>query len=234
MNNQELYNAIYSGPFVTKAKEVFSNSQNSNVQKWSAYISGNVARQEFLETALNWVSKGKIDEYMSLHRRDDNITELELYFNSVIDWVSNTFEETDSSMRGLNWGELYEKYHNNSYDIKELTQKVRNLQGDYFVKNKRGIYEFLLSGENFELRRNLDIRVFEEPVKKAKYKIQTEEAEKNNTSNCPLCAVGNSNRLWKLTEMDADHITAWSKGGATDISNCQMLCITHNRAKGNK
>ena len=80
LNQQELYNAIYSGPFVTKAKEVFSNSTNSKVQKWSAYISGNVARQDFLATALDWVSKGNVDHYMSLHRRDDNINELELYF----------------------------------------------------------------------------------------------------------------------------------------------------------
>lgn len=234
LNNQELYNAIYSGPFVTKAKEVFSNSMNSNVQKWSAYISGNVTRQDFLETALDWVSKGNIDNYMSLHRRDDNINELETYFNSVIDWVSNTFEDTDPSMRGLNWGELYEKYHQNSYNSSEISQRVRDLQGDYFVKSKKGIYEYLLSGENNELKKLLDIRVFDEPIKKSKYKIQTEEAEKNGISNCPLCAIGHSNKIWKLQEMDADHVQAWSNGGATDIENCQMLCITHNRAKGNR
>ena len=226
LNQQELYNAIYSGPFVTKAKEVFSNSTNSKIQKWSAYISGNVARQDYLETALEWVSKGNIEDYMSKHRRIDNIDELETYFNSVIDWVSNIFEDVDSSMRGLNWGELYEKYHTNSYSSKDISQRVRDLQGDYFVKNKKGIYE--------EFRKNLDIRIFDEPMKKAKYKIQTEEAEKKNISNCPLCALGSSNKIWKLNEMDADHVTAWSKGGATDIDNCQMLCITHNRAKGNR
>lgn len=234
LNNQELYNAIYSGPFVTKAKEVFSNSMNSNVQKWSAYISGNVTRQDFLETALDWVSRGNIDNYMSRHRRDDNINELETYFNSVIDWVSNTFEDTDPAMRGLNWGELYEKYHSNSYNSNEISQKVRTLQGDYFVKSKKGIYEYLLSGERDDMKKLLDIRVFDEPVKKAKYKIQTEEAESSGKSNCPLCAIGNSNKIWKLQEMDADHIQAWSNGGATDIDNCQMLCITHNRAKGNR
>lgn len=234
LNQQELYNAIYSGPFVTKAKEVFSNSTNSKIQKWSAYISGNVARQDYLETALEWVSKGNIEDYMSKHRRIDNIDELETYFNSVIDWVSNIFEDVDSSMRGLNWGELYEKYHTNSYSSKDISQRVRDLQGDYFVKNKKGIYEYVLSGEKEEFRKNLDIRIFDEPMKKAKYKIQTEEAEKKNISNCPLCALGSSNKIWKLNEMDADHVTAWSKGGATDIDNCQMLCITHNRAKGNR
>lgn len=234
LNQQELYNAIYSGPFVTKAKEVFSNSTNSKIQKWSAYISGNVARQDYLETALDWVSKGNIEDYMSKHRRIDNIDELETYFNSVIDWVSSIFEDVDSSMRGLNWGELYEKYHTNSYSSKDISKRVRDLQGDYFVKNKKGIYEYVLSGEKEEFRKNLDIRIFDEPMKKAKYKIQTEEAEKKNISNCPLCALGSSNKIWKLNEMDADHVTAWSKGGATDINNCQMLCITHNRAKGNK
>lgn len=234
LNQQELYNAIYSGPFVTKAKEVFSNSTNSKIQKWSAYISGNVSRQDYLETALEWVSKGNIEDYMSKHRRLDNIDELETYFNSVIDWVSNIFEDVDSSMRGLNWGELYEKYHTNSYSSKDISQRVRELQGDFFVKNKKGIYEYVLSGEKEEFRKNLDIRIFDEPMKKAKYKIQTEDAEKKNISNCPLCALGSSNKIWKLNEMDADHVTAWSKGGATDIDNCQMLCITHNRAKGNR
>lgn len=234
LNQQELYNAIYSGPFVTKAKEVFSNSTNSKVQKWSAYISGNVSRQDFLATALDWVSKGNIDHYMSLHRRDNNITELELYFNSVIDWVSNLFEDTDSSMRGLNWGELYEKYHNKSYDSSKISERVRELQGDYFVKSKKGIYEYVLSGEKDEFKKFLEIRIFDEPMKKAKYKIQTEEAQEKGISNCPLCALGNNNKIWSLNEMDADHVTAWSKGGSTDIDNCQMLCQTHNRAKGNK
>lgn len=234
LKEQELLNAIYSGKFVTKAKEAFSNSQNSNIQKWSAYISGNVLRQDFLERALDWVSKGHIDEYMSRHRHDDNINEIESYFNSVIDWVSNTFEDTDSSMRGLNWGELYEKYHNNSYNSSQISERVRELQGDYFVKSKKGIYEYVLSGETDEFKKNLDIRVFDEPTKKAKYKIQTDKANKEETSNCPLCAVGNSKKIWKLNEMDADHVTAWSNGGSTDIENCQMLCITHNRAKGNR
>ena len=234
LNQQELYNAIYSGPFVTKAKEVFSNSTNSKVQKWSAYISGNVARQDFLATALDWVSKGNVDHYMSLHRRDDNINELELYFNSVIDWVSNIFEDTDLSMRGLNWGELYEKYHNKSYDPSKISARVRELQGDFFVKSKKGIYEYVLSGEADEFKKYLDIRVFDVPVKKAKYKIQTDEAKQKGISNCPLCALGNSNKIWNLDEMDADHVDAWSKGGATSIENCQMLCQTHNRAKGNR
>lgn len=235
LNEQELLNAIYSGPFVTKAKEVFSNSRNANIQKWSAYISGSVNRQEYLHTALDWVSKGHIDEYMSRHRYDTDITELETYFNSVIDWVSGVFIDVDDSMRGLPWGELYERYHLNAYDPQQVSEKVRALIEDYYVKDKKGIYEYILGGcVDTKL---LNVRIFDDVTKKSVYERQTREANENNISNCPLCALGNDsnkNRIYKLSEMDADHVSAWSRGGATDISNCQMLCKTHNRAKGNK
>ena len=106
LNDQELANAIHSGPFVTKAKEEFSNSRNSNIQKWSAYISGNVNRQDYLRTALQWVSKSyenehNLDKYMSLHRYDNNINELKSYFNSVIDWVSSVFIDVENEMKGI-------------------------------------------------------------------------------------------------------------------------------------
>ena len=235
LNEQELSNAIHSGSFVTKAKEEFSNSQNANIQKWSAYISGNVLRQDYLRTALEWVSKGNIDDYMSRHRYDDNITELKAYFTSVIDWISSVFSDVESEMRGLPWGEIYEKYHKNSYDPSAVSSKLRELYADFYVKDRKGVYEYILGGcvDN----KLLNIRVFDEPTKKSVYAVQTEAAKKKNVSNCPFCAMGNDNnktRIWKLTEMDADHVTAWSKGGATDVSNCQMLCKTHNRAKGNK
>lgn len=235
LNEQELLNAIYSGPFVTKAKEVFSNSRNANIQKWSAYISGSVIRQDYLRTALDWVSKGHTDEYMSRHRFDNDITELKTYFNSVIDWVSSVFMDVDDYMRGLPWGEMYERYHLNAYDPQKVSEKVRALIEDYYVKDKKGIYEYILGGcEDSKL---LNVRIFDDVTKKSVYERQTREANENNISNCPLCALGNDsnkNRIYKLNEMDADHVSAWSRGGATDISNCQMLCKTHNRAKGNK
>lgn len=235
LNEQEMLNAIYSGPFVTKAKEEFSNSQNSNVQKWSAYISGNVIRQDYLHEAIKWVSKGNVDDYMSRHRYDDNINELETYFNTVIDWVSGVFIDVESEMRGLPWGEFYERYHRNAYAPDEISRKLRELYADFYVKDKKGIYEYILGGcIDTKL---LNIRIFDEPTKKTVYTQQTNNAKDGNISNCPLCAIGNDNnknRIWKITEMDADHVTAWSKGGATDINNCQMLCKTHNRAKGNK
>lgn len=235
LNNQELNNAIYSGSFVTLGKEEFSNSQNSNIQKWSAYISGSANRQDYLERALDWVSKGKIEEYMALHRKDTNINELKTYFNTVIDWASTVFIDVENEMRGLEWGRLYEIYHKQSYNPREVSEKVKALYADPYIKNRRGIFEYILGGSADT--KLLEVRVFDEATKRSVYTIQTTEAETKGTSNCPLCAIGhdsNKTKIWKLSDMDADHVTAWSKGGATNVKNCQLLCKTHNRAKGNK
>ncbi|MCK5449395.1 DUF262 domain-containing protein [Candidatus Pacearchaeota archaeon] len=235
LNEQELLNAIYSGEFVTLAKEEFSNSQNSNTQKWSAYIKGNANRQEFLAEALEWVSKKEVGDYMSKHRKDKNIDQLKNYFSSVIDWVSQTFIDVEKEMKGLEWGRLYEEYHKKGYDPKKVSEVVQKLYADSCVENKKGIFEYVLGGEkNTKL---LTIRIFSEAVKNSVYASQVAEAEKTGVSNCSHCAIGhdtNKNKIWRLDEMDADHVGAWSKGGKTDISNCEMLCKTHNRAKGNK
>ena len=235
LNDQELLNAIYSGPFVTLAKAEFSNSQNANIQKWSAYVKGSANRQDFLERALDWVSRGDIGGYMSQHRNDDNIHELKTYFNSVIDWVSTLFVDVFPEMKGLEWGRLYELYHGESYDPKKMSEDVKRLMVDDFVTSRKGIFEYLLGGSaHTEL---LEVRVFDTADKRATYERQTQAAERENKSNCPLCAIGhdaNRSRIYKLNEMDADHVAAWSKGGPTSRANCQMLCITHNRAKGNR
>ena len=235
LEEQEILNAVYCGSFVNKAKEVFSNSQNANVNKWAAFLKGNVKRQAYLHTALEWVSKGNVSGYMSLHRNDDNIREMQTYFDSVIDWASGVFANIEKEMCGLPWGELYEKYHKQPYDPAKVAAKQRELYEDYYVKNKKGIYEYILGGcQDTKL---LEVRCFDEPTKKSVYARQTALAQAQGTSNCPHCVLentANKSKIWKLSEMDADHVTAWSKGGATDISNCQMLCQTHNRAKGNK
>ena len=235
LNDQELLNAVYSGPFVTLSKEEFSNSQNANIQKWSAYIKGSANRQEFLECALMWVSKGNIGDYMSRHRFDNNISELKMYFNSVIDWVSSVFTDVEREMRGLAWGRLYEEYHKKAYNPEKVSAEVQKLYGDPYVKNRKGIYEYILGGSTDT--KLLDVRVFDEATKKSVYASQTKKAEAKGESNCPLCAIGhdaNKSKLWKFPEMDADHVTAWSKGGGTNVKNCQMLCKSHNRAKGNR
>ncbi len=237
LNDQELLNAVYSGPFVTVGKTEFSNSQNANIQKWSAYVSGAVNRQDYWERALEWVSKGpeNIELYMSKHRQESSIFEVKAHFAKVISWVSTVFTDVESEMRGLEWGRLHETYYTQIYDPKEMSARVQALYGDGYVKNRRGVWEYLLGGAQ-EIKL-LDIRIFDEPTKKAAYKQQTAAAETKNESNCPLCAIGHDgvkSKIYKPDDMDADHVAAWSKGGATSPENCQMLCKTHNRAKGNR
>lgn len=232
---QELRNAAYHGPFVTLAREVFSNTGNANMNRWQTYVPGDPKRQAILETALEWVSDGHIDDYMAKHRYDTNIDELKNYFDTVIDWVDSVFEYTGSEMCGRDWGRLYRKYHKNAYSKDKVAERVDALLDDSQVGDKKGIFEYVLGGEVDS--RLLNIRVFDKKTIKAVYRKQTAEAEARGVSNCPLCAIGpdaNMKRIYKESEMDADHVTAWSKGGATDEANCQMLCKTHNRAKGNR
>lgn len=154
---------------------------------------------------------------MSRHRFDKNINELKQYFNSVIDWVSSVFTDVESEMRGLEWGRLYEEYHKTAYSPKKVFEQVKELYGDPYIKNRKGIFEYILGGS--QDTKLLEVRVFDDATKKSVYTKQTKEAESKGKSICPLCAIGhdsNKTEIWKLNEMDADHVTAWSKGGATD------------------
>lgn len=239
LNAQELLNSIYSGPFVTKAKAEYSNSQNANLQKWSAYVKGDPKRQEILAVALDWVAASQgieVDAYMAKRRQETTITELKTYFTTVIDWIDSVFTASpEKEMRGLDWGRLYETFHATAYDPAKIDAGVQRLMGDPFVNSRRGIYEYLLGGEQHpEL---LAVRLFDDKTKALAYKRQTDFATTAGASNCPLCAVSenaNNTRIYKANEMDADHVAAWSKGGATDLANCEMLCVPHNRAKGNR
>ena len=235
LNNQEKLNAIYSGPFVSALKEEFSNSLNANVQKWRHYITGNVNRQDILERALQWVSKGNVEAYMSLHRQDTDITPVKAYFNAVLDWASGVFKDVLPQMRGLEWGRLYEQYHNKPYNVDAVSQRVHELMADDYVTNHKGVFEYILGGE--QDKSLLNIRVFDRATINRVYAKQTQAARDKGVSNCPDCALqdgSNSTRIYKINEMDADHVTAWSKGGKTDEANCRMLCRYHNRSKGNK
>ena len=248
LNKQEELNAVFSGPFVSSCKEEFSNSQNkSNIQRWESYVKGPANRQMFLATALEWVSNSErvspqtasaqdpVSAYMSKHRQDKSIDEIKTYFNTVIDWVDGKFDDVYDEMQGLNWGELYERFHSLPLNHTELSQKVRELMHDDFVTNRRGIFEYVLGGcQDTKL---LNVRLFDKPTMRKVYQLQTEKAKAEGISNCPYCSEGheaNRQRIWKPEEMDADHVTAWSKGGSTSIENCQMLCKTHNRMKGNR
>jgi hypothetical protein len=240
LTEQEKRNAIFSGKFVTEAKKVFSNSSNSNMKKWRSYIKGDPKRQEILEEALCWVAKAEkddrlIDRYMSEHRDNGDISELTDYFESVINWINSTFKDVESKMKGLEWGRLWRTYHHQGYDPDVLSEKIQRLLSDTQIEDPRGIWEYVLGGE--QDTQLLDVRVFDPKTKDFVYRQQTAAAKEKGESNCPLCAIGhdaNHTKIWDLKDMDADHVTAWSKGGSTDIDNCQMLCKTHNRAKGNR
>ena len=201
-------------------------------------MKGDVRRQDYLATALSWVAQSEgqdIEGYMSAHRFDDTINELKTYFNTVIGWASGIFRTKPPEMCGLEWGRLYETYHKQSYNPSKVEETVRRLYDDDYVRRRSGIFEYILGGETDP--RLLEVRVFDDATKKTMYKQQTADAKSKGISNCPYCAIGHDaskNKIWAFKDMDADHVSAWSKGGATDIKNCQMLCKPHNRAKGNK
>lgn len=236
LTDQELRNAVYHGPWVTKAKQYFSKNGCPAYGIASDYLKGSPIRQDYLETALSWISDGKITEYMRDHQHDANVLELWVYFKDVIDWVGTTFpKKRPQQMRSVQWGRLYVLYKDVTFDPAKLEERVAALMADVDVKKKPGIYEFVLGGETDTSL--LEVRVFDERAKLAAYGEQTKKAEAAGISNCPLCATsGNNNatRIYEIGEMDADHVTAWSKGGASDLSNCEMLCVSHNRSKGNR
>lgn len=237
LSDQEILNAVYSGPFVTLAREEFSNPASSYVQKWSSYIAGDIRRQEYLERALQWLTHGgDIGAYMSQHRHDENIDELKDHFTRVIDWIDSVFTDVKGDMKGLEWGRLYDTYHDNEYDPEQIAARVSALYGDAAVRKRSGIFEYILGSESDKSL--LEIRVFEDRDKKVAYERQTAAAKESGVSNCSYCAMSDNHdqqtKIWDIKDMDADHVTAWSKGGATDISNCEMLCKPHNRAKGNR
>ncbi|OCW84108.1 HNH endonuclease [Nocardia farcinica] len=244
LNKQELLNAIYSGPFVTAAKAIYSNSGNANMQKWLSYVKGDPKRQEVLATALSWIAAHQgidVDAYLAAHRHDDGCAQLRGYFDEVVSWIDQVFVRSpDPEMRGQAWGRLYEDYHHHHFNAADVDSRIDELRADGAVKNARGVYEYVLTelapGVDRDLKL-LDVRLFEASVKKEAYALQTKDAKAKDISNCPVCASGtnaNRTRIYKPNEMEADHVSAWSRGGASTLANCEMLCITHNRAKGNR
>ena len=203
-------NAIYSGPFITKAKAEFSNCQNANMQKWSSYIKGDPKRQEILEEALEWVSSAQgisIDAYLAQHRGDTEITGLKTYFTSVIDWIGSVFTRPpDKEMRGLDWGRLYETYHSKSYNAAAIDADVNALRADPAVPTAKGIYEYLLGGKTDP--KLLDVRLFDDRTKLAAYEQQTQKAKDRRGSRTARCArsaptptrrASTSRTRWTLT-----------------------------------
>lgn len=238
LNAQELRNAVYSGPFVTAAKERFSNPRYGRMPMWQSYVKGDPRRQELLEEALRWVAEANdttIDGYMAQHRQDDGIDELSTYFDAVIGWVTTVFPgEPHTKMRGVDWGRLYETYKSKAYNPTKVGERVSELLSDGSVKKEANVFEYVLGGE--QDKQLLGVRFFPDSIQKKAYKRQTAAAEDAGVSNCLDCAATDSTRsttIYKLKEMEADHVTAWSKGGESTLDNCQMLCRYHNRLKGN-
>lgn len=235
LTDQELRNAVFHGPWVSAAKKHFSKNGCPAYAIASDYLSGSPIRQEYLETAIEWINDGDIEGYMRKHQFDPNANELWLYFKEVINWVETTFPNKRSQMKSVEWGPLHTTYKDQKLDPTKLEERINALMSDHDVKRKVNIYEFVLGGESDT--KLLEVRAFDEKTKLAAYGKQTASAEAAGTSNCPMCATStnsNATRIYQLSEMDADHVTAWSKGGATYITNCEMLCVPHNRSKGNR
>jgi len=212
LTDQELRNAVYSGSWVSDAKRYFS--KNNRPRIGDDYLNGVANRQEYLETTIDWISEGKIEDYMSKHQHDKDAKELWEYFQTVINWVKTIFTNYRKEMRGVPFGFLYNDFRNKKFDAKKLEKEIAKLMEDEDVTNKKGIYSYVLTRKE----KYLNIRSFTDKQKR--------EAFERQKGICPKC-----NNHFKIEEMEADHITPWHDGGKTISENCQMLCKQDNRLK---
>ena len=216
LTDQELRNAVYTGPWLSDAKLRFSKTGCAAYQLAKDYVNGSPIRQEILETAIKWISNGEIEKYMSIHQHDPNANELWTYFLNVIEWVKLTFTNYRQEMRGIEWGGLYDRFKGKVFDTAKLEQEIQRLMIDDDVTNKKGIYYYVLNRQE----KYLNIRSFTEGHRRAAFEKQG--------GKCALCGG-----KFELKDMHADHIKPWSDGGPTSPENCQMLCADCNRRKGN-
>jgi len=217
LTEQELRNAVYAGSWVSDAKRYFSKNGCAAYQIGKDYLNGSPIRQDYLETVIDWISKGNIESYMATHQHDPNANEIWLYFLSVINWVKATFPNYRKEMKGLAWGLLYNEFKDAKLDHKKLETEIAKLMQDEDVTNKKGIYEYVLTGKE----KHLNIRAFSENQKREAYERQQ--------GICVVCK-----KHFEFDEMEADHITPWHLGGKTIAENCQMLCREDNRRKSGK
>lgn len=221
LSNQELRNAIYTGTWLSDAKKYFSKTGGIAYSIGSNLLKGSPNRQDYLETALKWISNNEIEDFMSVKQHNPNANKLKMYFSSVIDWVNTIFPNyRKKEMKGLDWGFFYNEFKEVALDSDALEERIQILMQDDSITNKKGIYEYLLTGNE----KHLNIRAFTDSQRREVYEIQN--------GVCPKCEVANNS--YKIEEMHADHKVPWSKGGKTEISNCQMLCREHNLEKSNK
>ncbi len=217
LTDQELRNAVFAGPWVSDAKRYLSKTGCPAFQLGSYYLNGSAIRQEYLETAIDWISKGNIEVYMGNHQHDQNANALWLNFKSVIEWITTTFIVRRKFMKGVDWGMLYNKYHEQLYDTKAIEEETTELIHDDDVIKKSGIYPYILTRDE----RHLSIRSFTDSMKQKVYERQK--------GICVKCS-----KYFEISEMEADHITPWHEGGKTIEDNCHMLCKDDNRRKSGK
>lgn len=227
LTDQELLNINYIGSWLSDAKRKFSKTNCVAFKLGHKFVKGSPIRQDYLETALSWISGGNITNYMSRHQHDVNANELWLYFNSVITWIETTFaldtnpKNYRKEMLGLNWGDLYNRFRNNMYDAQVIEKRVNELMANEEVTDKKGVYEYILSGENEDMACKLSKRKFSDADKRTAYERQN--------GICPI-----TGEYLPITEMQADHIIPWWKGGTTTLSNLQMIAKTANTRKGGR
>jgi hypothetical protein len=220
LTDQEIRNAVYTGPWLSDAKLKFSKSNCAAyllANDGGQLVSGSPIRQEYLETALSWINDGKIEDYMAKHQHDSNADELWDYFQNVIAWVRQTFINYRREMSSVWWGELYNKFKDAELDAEKLETEIKELMQDEDVTKKSGIYPYVLTRQE----KYLNIRAFSDNMKREAYERQN--------GNCPICK-----KHFEIGEMEADHITPWCEGGKTNTENCQMLCKEDNRRKNDK
>jgi hypothetical protein len=217
LTDQELRNAVYAGSWVSDAKRYFSKTGCPAYSIGSDYLSGTPIRQDYLETAIKWISNGKIEEYMSEHQHDQNASALWRYFQDVITWVSTTFTKKRKFMKRVDWGTLYNRYKDKKFNTEEIEEETAKLFLDDDVTKKSGIYPYILTRDE----KYLSIRAFTDAMKQKVY-----EKQKGKCAECK--------KEFELADMEADHITPWHEGGKTKEENCQMLCKQHNRTKSGK
>lgn len=212
---QELRNAVYTGPWLTHAKSIFSKTGCPAYLLANKLVKGTPIRQDFLETAISWAFDGDVEPYMSTHQHDPNANGLWQHFQAVIAWVNLTFTTYRKEMKGVNWGALYNQFKDATYDTAELEAEIKALMVDDDVTSKKGIYPYVLTRQE----KLLSIRGFTEQMRRSAYERQN--------GICPECQ-----KHYEIDGMEADHITPWSKGGKTIAANCQLLCLDDHRRKG--
>ncbi len=213
--DQELRNAVYSGSWVSDAKRYFSRSGGAAAGLGGDYLSGSPIRQDYLQTVIKWISDGNIEDYMGIHQHDKSAAPLWEYFMDVIDWIEATFTRKRTKfMKGVDWGSLYNAYKDADLDSAWLESETQRLIHDDDVSNQKGIYPYLLTGEE----KHLNIRAFTDGMKQRVYERQE--------GKCKICG-----KTFDISDMEADHKTPWSEGGKTEQDNCQMLCRKCNREK---